>query len=109
MCYHPSCWRMARHRLVQTCVPYQTHKRPHFIQSVNRPAPSTLLERTAQTQPDFHLNGWAAGPCKLNTVKQTEQLRWHRSGIYRQRSIKLAMILGSQRIMKWDGKVISSI
>src|SRR6516164_4536701 len=33
----------------KTRVPDQTHKRSHFIQSVNRPVPSTLLERTAHS------------------------------------------------------------
>src|SRR5499433_289796 len=48
----------------KTRVPDQTQKRPHFIQRENRPAPSTPHERTAQTQPDFHVNGWAAGQCE---------------------------------------------
>src|ERR1700747_2083385 len=38
--------------------PDQTQKRPHFIQSVNRPMPSTLHQRTRTTQRHFHLNGW---------------------------------------------------
>ena len=60
-CYHPSYlegWRDTD--WFKTRVPDQTQKRPRFIQSVNRPAPSTPHERTPQTQPDFHVNGWAA-------------------------------------------------
>src|ERR1035438_379131 len=60
-CYHPSDlegWRDTD--WFKTRVPDQTQKRPHFIQSVNRPAPSTPHERTPQTQPDFHVNRWAA-------------------------------------------------
>ena len=49
-------------------VPDQTQKRLHFIQSVNRPAPSTPKEHTAQTQTNFHVSGWATGPCKLKTA-----------------------------------------
>jgi hypothetical protein len=46
----------------KTRVPDQTQKWPHFIQSANRPSPSTLHQRTRTTQPHFHVNRWAAGP-----------------------------------------------
>src|SRR5262249_4452713 len=54
----------------QTRVPDQTQKRPHFIQSVIRPAPSTRHEHTAQTHTNFHVNRWAAGPCELKTLNE---------------------------------------
>src|SRR6266850_3037047 len=53
----------------KTRVPDQTQKRPHFIQSVNRPSPSTLLQPSRTTQPHFHLNGWALGPWKLKSAQ----------------------------------------
>jgi len=34
--------------------------------------PSTPLEHTAQTQTNFHVNGWAAGPCKLKTPAELQ-------------------------------------
>jgi hypothetical protein len=51
-------------------VPDQTQKRPHFIQSVNRPSPATLHQRTRKTQPHFHVKGWAAGPWELKTFNE---------------------------------------
>src|SRR5215831_2785918 len=70
-CYHPSLLGGGRDiDWFKTRVPDQTQKRPHFIQSVNRPAPSTPQEHTAQTKTNFHVNGWATGPCKLKTLAQ---------------------------------------
>jgi len=37
----------------KTRIPDQTQKRPHLIQSVNRPSPSTLPQRTRITSPIF--------------------------------------------------------
>ena len=51
----------------KTRVPDQTQKRSRFIQSVNRPSPSTLHQRTRTMQPHFHVNGWAEGPWELRT------------------------------------------
>src|SRR5215831_2287877 len=65
-CYHPPYSEGWRHiDWFKTRVPDQTQKRPHFIQSVIRPVPSTPLEHTAHNQTNFHVNGWATGPCKL--------------------------------------------
>src|SRR5262249_26079233 len=47
-----------------------TQKRPHFIQSVIRPVPSTPHEHTPRTHTNFHVNGWAAGPYKLKIPPQ---------------------------------------
>jgi hypothetical protein len=49
----------------KTRVPDQTQKRPHFIKGVNRPSPSTLLQRTRTTQSHFRVNRWALGPWEL--------------------------------------------
>jgi hypothetical protein len=59
----------------KTRVPDQTQKRPHFIQSVNRPSPSTLHQRTATTQPHFHVNGWALGPCVTQNLRTSCRYR----------------------------------
>src|SRR5215831_13399237 len=57
-CYHPPNSERWRHiDWFQTRVPDQTQKRPHFIQSVIRPVPSTRHEHTAHTQPIFMLMG----------------------------------------------------
>src|SRR5215469_1074733 len=37
------------------------------FQGVNRPASSTPREHTAQTQPNFHVNGWTQAHVKLKT------------------------------------------
>ena len=68
-CYLPCYWQEWRDTdWFKTRVPDQTQKRPHFIQSANRPSPSTLPQPTRTTQPHFHLNRWAAGPWELQNA-----------------------------------------
>ena len=52
-CYRPATVQWRDTDWFKTCAPDQTQKRPHFIQSVNRPLPSTLHQRTPITQPPF--------------------------------------------------------
>jgi hypothetical protein len=52
-CYRPATVQWRDTDWFKTCAPDQTQKRPHFIQSVNRPLPSTLHQRTRITQPPF--------------------------------------------------------
>ena len=53
-CYHPSYWQGWRDTdWFKPRVPDQTQKRPRFIQSVNRPSPSTLLQRTRKHLASF--------------------------------------------------------
>jgi hypothetical protein len=59
----PSYYRWHDIDWFKTRVPDQTQKRPHFIQSANRSVSSTLQQPTPTTQPVFHVNGWASGPC----------------------------------------------
>jgi hypothetical protein len=69
-CYHPSYsegWRDTD--WFKTRVPDQTQQRPHFIQSVNRPAPSKPHERTPKTQRDFH-QSVGRGPGKVVQLRR---------------------------------------
>ena len=57
----------------KTRVPNQTQKRPHFIQSVIRPVPSTLQQRTPQLNPIFMSMG---GPqAHVNSEDQSKARR----------------------------------
>jgi hypothetical protein len=56
----------ARHRLVQNTCPGSNSKRPPFIQSVNRPSPSTLHERTRIDSTRFSCQwGGPPAPCVI--------------------------------------------
>ena len=65
----------------KTCVPDQTQKRPHRIQSANRSAPSTLHQRTRSTQSHFHVYGWATRP--METQNPAGGF-WSENGDFRQ-------------------------
>src|SRR5262249_17221482 len=61
--YHPSSSEEARPRLVQNTCPGSNSKQPPFIESVNRPSPSTLHEHTRIDSTRFSCQmGWLA-PC----------------------------------------------
>jgi len=63
-CYHPSPQKGWRDNdWFKTRVPDQTPSRPRFIQSANRPLPSTPPLSYARTRSNFHPNGWAERPC----------------------------------------------
>jgi len=80
-CYHPALQQRWRDTdWFKTRVPDQTQKRPHFIQSVNRPSPSTLHQRTRTTQPHFHVNGWAEGPSELKCMVRRRTARGLKMG-----------------------------
>ena len=63
-CYHLSYHQWRDTDWFTTRVPDQTQKRPHFIQGVNKPSPSTLHQRTRTAQPHLHINGWAPRPMR---------------------------------------------
>src|SRR5262249_23769441 len=56
---------MARHRLVQNARSRSNSKTASLYPECNQTCAVHAHEHTAQNQTNFHVNGWASGPCKL--------------------------------------------
>src|SRR5215831_3093504 len=59
---------MARHRLVQNARSRSNSKTASLYPECNQSCAVHAHEHTAQTQTNFHVNGWASGPCKLKNL-----------------------------------------
>src|SRR5215831_13573494 len=66
---------MARHRLVQNARSRSNSKTASLYPECNQTCAVHAHEHTAQNQTNFHVNGWASGPCKLKT-QSPEQGGW---------------------------------